>query len=326
MLFKKSSSSSVVTTNKINKRKIFKSKIISTTLTLVTILLFIFLTSNELSGWINNIEASIHQIVTYKNTSSTLTDNGNDVHEQMEQNPATVANTNTEHAKDTNTNKEEKNSILDSKKLINNDEILSNQQVIDHEINSILTTIKATTIKSSLPTPEMMGKKFPGEIPPTQPHSTKTLVKSTITEYKHNDDFDPMISFHEIINTSPVVIFCKFGSKDCEYLTNLLNSEYEITPQPIVVELNKHKHGKLLQDYIQNNKLIVYGETLQGLNYDNELLLDVPYLFINGASIINRGISHDIKKLHKNNQLLDRFNHYASDNVSFKRIGSPSNN
>lgn len=125
---------------------------------------------------------------------------------------------------------------------------------------------------------------------------------------------------HEILNTSPVVIFGKKNEPDSEYLYNLLTKEYEVTPEPIFVDLDKHASGSMIQKYIQTKKIVRHKEV------DESNTMDIPYLFINGVSIINTGVATDIKKNHASNKLLDKLKALASDTVSFTRLESPSNN
>ncbi|KAL6944940.1 hypothetical protein ACO0QE_002382 [Hanseniaspora vineae] len=155
-------------------------------------------------------------------------------------------------------------------------------------------------------------------------------TKSTKTSKKLSDQGDITLSssamssiaaeLHEILNTSPVVIFGKKNEPDSEYLYNLLTKEYEVTPEPIFVDLDKHTSGPQIQKYIQTKKIVRHKEV------DASNTMDIPYLFINGVSVINTGVTTDIKKNHASNKLLDKLKAVASDTVSFTRLESPSNN
>lgn len=119
-------------------------------------------------------------------------------------------------------------------------------------------------------------------------------------------EFDAAGELQSILGLSPVVIFSKTYCGYSQTLKNLLKSEYEINPPPTIVELDKHKNGRQLQDYIG---------TKTGRK-------TVPNLFINGVS---RGGSDDIKKLHEEGKLLNSLNLWGDKDVKVNKINAPSN-
>lgn len=154
--------------------------------------------------------------------------------------------------------------------------------------------------------------------------SAGSWATNTADGHKNTDEslaFDPSINFKEILSTSPVVIFTKSSDLGSQYLKNLLTKEYQISPQVAVVELDKHAKGKELQDYIKLNKLTAYKSNLS----PSDDIPEVPYLFINGVSIINKGLKDDIKKLHKDGSLLDKLRTFAGEKVMFEKANLPSN-
>lgn len=145
-----------------------------------------------------------------------------------------------------------------------------------------------------------------------QTKQTKQQIVEAIedtTGIKHSEieaEFDPAKEFASIMAISPIVIFSKTYCGYSKALKNLLKSEYEITPAPTIVELDKHTNGKELQEYI-------------GLKSGRKT---VPNLFINGVS---RGGSDDMKALHTEGKLLSSLNTWGEKNIKVNRVNAPSN-
>ncbi|CCH41361.1 Monothiol glutaredoxin-7 [Wickerhamomyces ciferrii] len=118
--------------------------------------------------------------------------------------------------------------------------------------------------------------------------------------------FDAAQEFQSIIGLSPVVIFSKTYCGFSQALKNLLKFEYEINPPPTIVELDKHKNGRELQDFIASKS----GRKT------------VPNLFINGVS---RGGSDEMKKLHDEGKLLESLNLWGEKGIKVNKINAPSN-
>lgn len=118
--------------------------------------------------------------------------------------------------------------------------------------------------------------------------------------------FDAKIEFNEIMTLSPVVLFSKTYCGYSKALKNLLQAEYEVSPGITVVELDKHKNGRLLQDYLAE----ISGRKT------------VPNLFING---ISRGGSDEMKQLHLDGKLLSNLVSWGGKKVKFSKKNAPSN-
>ncbi|CDR41878.1 CYFA0S08e01090g1_1 [Cyberlindnera fabianii] len=118
--------------------------------------------------------------------------------------------------------------------------------------------------------------------------------------------FDPAQELQSIMSLSPVVIFSKSYCGYSKALKNLLSSEYELNPAPTIVELDKHKQGRALQDYIAQKT----GRKT------------VPNLLING---ISRGGSDEMRKLHDEGKLLAMLNQWGGKSVKATKINAPSN-
>jgi glutaredoxin len=128
---------------------------------------------------------------------------------------------------------------------------------------------------------------------------------------KHNGEakqevFDPAKEYQSIMSLSPIVIFSKTYCGFSKSLKNLLKTEYEVTPDPTIVELDKHKNGRELQDYIASKT----GRKT------------VPNLFVNG---ISRGGSDEMKKLHNEGKLLTSLNTWGEKNIKVTKINAPAN-
>ncbi|ESX00170.1 hypothetical protein KL918_004959 [Ogataea parapolymorpha] len=138
---------------------------------------------------------------------------------------------------------------------------------------------------------------------------SKKLADSDVKKVADHEDsagFDAAKEFKEILSLSPVAIFSKSYCPYSKKLKDLLQTSYDITPQPTVVELDLHKHGKELQDYIAS----VSGRRT------------VPNLFVNGVS---RGGSDEMSALHADNKLLDQLTAWGGPKVKVEKINKPSN-
>lgn len=118
--------------------------------------------------------------------------------------------------------------------------------------------------------------------------------------------FDPAQELQSILSLSPVVMFSKTYCGYSKALKNLLAAEYEISPPPTIVELDKHKKGAQLQEYI-------------GTKTGRQT---VPNLFINGVS---RGGSDDMRKFHDEGKLLKLLTQWGGKSVKVTKINAPSN-
>ncbi|GMM34109.1 glutathione-disulfide reductase [Saccharomycopsis crataegensis] len=129
--------------------------------------------------------------------------------------------------------------------------------------------------------------------------------RKDLTE-KPGEQFNPEKEFMEILSFSPVVIFSKTYCPYSQRLKSLLKNDYELTPEPIIVELDKHKHGAELQTYIGQQS----GRRT------------VPNLYVKGVS---RGGSDDIRELHDKGELLDLLTTWGNKSLKVTKHSVPSN-
>ncbi|CAK7896747.1 hypothetical protein CAAN1_04S05622 [[Candida] anglica] len=120
--------------------------------------------------------------------------------------------------------------------------------------------------------------------------------------------FDPIKELIEIRSMSPVVIFSKTYCPYSKKLKEILNDNYQITPAPIIVELDKHAHGKELQEHLA----------------DVSDRSTVPNVIV-GRSTKSRGGCDDFVALHENGTLLELLKEWGGKGLDVKRIETPSN-
>lgn len=113
--------------------------------------------------------------------------------------------------------------------------------------------------------------------------------------------FNPKNEYNKILSKSPVVIFSKSYCPFSKKLKKLLKTEYQITPEPIIIELDDHENGKELQQHI--------GEVTGRFT--------VPNLIVSGKS---RGGSDDIAALHENDELIDLFDKWTSGTATIEKL------
>lgn len=122
-------------------------------------------------------------------------------------------------------------------------------------------------------------------------------------------DFDPAKEFLQIRALAPVTIFSKLYCPYSAKLKKLLLENYLITPQPTIVELDKHKHGKQLQEYLAQ---VTNRRT-------------VPNVIVGTSSAVSRGGADDFQKLHDEGLLAKLMNTWGGKDVSVSRKEVPSN-
>lgn len=121
-------------------------------------------------------------------------------------------------------------------------------------------------------------------------------------------DFDPAKEFVQIRALAPMTIFSKSYCPFSKRLKQLLHDNYSITPEPTIVELDKHKHGKELQAYLAK---------LTGRS-------TVPNVMV-GTGSASRGGSDEFSLLHKEGKLAELLNIWGEKALSVKRVEKPSN-
>ncbi|ODQ77238.1 hypothetical protein BABINDRAFT_163739 [Babjeviella inositovora NRRL Y-12698] len=112
--------------------------------------------------------------------------------------------------------------------------------------------------------------------------------------------FDPAKEFNGILALSPVVIFSKSYCGYSTKLKKLLKAQYDITPEPTIVELNQHDHGIELQNYIKEKS----GRRT------------VPNMFVGGTS---RGGCDEIVALHEKGELLEKLRTWGEKHVKVEK-------
>lgn len=122
-----------------------------------------------------------------------------------------------------------------------------------------------------------------------------------------NKNFDPAKELIEIRSLSPMTIFSKTYCPYSKKVKKLLLDNYQITPQPSIVELDKHSHGAELQEYLSE---------LTGRH-------TVPNILV--GSTESRGGADDFIKLHEQGILLDLLNQWGEKDLDVKKVETPSN-
>lgn len=196
--------------------------------------------------------------------------------------------------------------IVTSMSHFNEEEVHQNSIRVEEQISSMRKEIAATNTITSYALSPQTTTKYP----------TYSLLSDLTTTKNDESSFNPMKNLVQILNTSPVVLF--INSKDEQFQTgNLLKkillNNYQISPEPIIVDLNKHENGLLLQNYIKEYKLN---------RNDNAKL---PYLFINSRSVLDNDFKDNLLKYHDSGELLNRFKNFAEGKVRFDKLELPSN-
>lgn len=121
--------------------------------------------------------------------------------------------------------------------------------------------------------------------------------------------FDAAKEFLEIRLVAPMVVFSKTYCPFSKKLKKLLHDNYSITPEPTFVELDKHKHGHALQEYVAK---ITERRT-------------VPNVVLGKLTTASRGGADDFVRLHQEGKLADMLNEWGDKALSVVRIEAPSN-
>lgn len=130
-----------------------------------------------------------------------------------------------------------------------------------------------------------------------------------LDESVDDTEYDAAKDFLQIRSMGPMVVFSKLYCPFSKRLKQLLRDHYSITPEPTIVELDLHKHGKELQDYLRTL-------TNRGT---------VPNVLVGSKNHESRGGSDDFLQLHNDDKLADLLNLWGDKELSVKRIEVPSN-
>lgn len=120
--------------------------------------------------------------------------------------------------------------------------------------------------------------------------------------------FDAKAALLEIRALKPMVIFSKSYCPYSMKLKKLIAENYQITPEPMIVELDKHQFGSEIQQYL--------GEISGRKTVPNVLI---------GKSVESKGGCDDFVELHNKGKLLDKLKIWGDNILDVKKIGPPSN-
>lgn len=151
---------------------------------------------------------------------------------------------------------------------------------------------------------EIQKTKEGGDVS-ADPGTPKSGAHKDVSEV---EAFDPKTELIQIRLLSPMTVFSKSYCPFSAALKQLLLENYDITPTYNVVELDKHEHGKELQDYL----------------YEVTKRRTVPNVLV-GKSLISRGGSDDFKALHKEDKLVELLKVWGDGDLLATRKGPPSN-
>ncbi|OBA22796.1 hypothetical protein METBIDRAFT_85189 [Metschnikowia bicuspidata var. bicuspidata NRRL YB-4993] len=122
-------------------------------------------------------------------------------------------------------------------------------------------------------------------------------------------DYDPSKEFLQIRALAPMTIFSKTYCPYLKQLKKLLLENYSITPAPQIVELDKHKHGRELQEYVGH------------VSERNT----VPNVIIGTELTLSKGGASEFTKLHKEGKLVEMLKLWGGKAISVLRLEVPSN-
>lgn len=132
-----------------------------------------------------------------------------------------------------------------------------------------------------------------------------SLLKSTSFQ------FDPWKNFHQILNTSPMVLFIDSTNVENENIKNILINEYSISPELVIVDIAKHEKGTELVNFIIENDFTSVDK--------------LPFVFINSVSVMDKNLQDNFYSLHMDGSLLNILKSYNQNKILFKKIEVPSN-
>uniref|UniRef100_A0A060T0G4 ARAD1C07502p n=1 Tax=Blastobotrys adeninivorans TaxID=409370 RepID=A0A060T0G4_BLAAD len=115
------------------------------------------------------------------------------------------------------------------------------------------------------------------------------------------ESFNPEKELAVLLNETPILIFSKSYCPHSKAVKDLLLSEYQINPQPMVVELDAHPHGRELQDYLG---------TLTGRR-------TVPNVMVGGVS---RGGGDEFRALHASGELAESMQEWGGSMFRIKKL------
>ncbi|EGW32079.1 uncharacterized protein SPAPADRAFT_61163 [Spathaspora passalidarum NRRL Y-27907] len=123
-----------------------------------------------------------------------------------------------------------------------------------------------------------------------------------------SEEFDPAAELIKIRALSPMTIFSKSYCPFSKALKALMSTTYTITPEPNIVELDKHEHGAQLQDYLAEKS----GRRT------------VPNVLV-GTSFESRGGNDDFQAFHQEGELIKKLKEWGAGRLEVIKNDTPSN-
>lgn len=161
----------------------------------------------------------------------------------------------------------------------------------------------ANTDKTDAAINKEISKEKDGSKPPEKPNSPGLPAEPIAS-----GPFDPAKEFINTRSLAPITVFSKSQCPFSKRLKQLLKSQYIITPEVTIVELDKHAHGQEFQEYLAK---VTQRRT-------------VPNLIV-GSSPISRGGCDDIVKLHEEGKLLELLTAWGENKITVKLAEKPLN-
>lgn len=121
--------------------------------------------------------------------------------------------------------------------------------------------------------------------------------------------FDPAKALIEIMSMGPMIVFSKSYCPFSKNLKKLLSENYDITPAPTIVELDKHRYGAELQNYLS---IVTKRNT-------------VPNVIVGADSLVSRGGAQEFINYHEEGTLAGLLNTWGGKDISVSRIEVPLN-
>lgn len=193
----------------------------------------------------------------------------------------------------------------------NSDVGYNNKDKVVEDDDDVTNGIKADKILGSNDQKEIHDNEINSKKTSNTKNSVNRLNKQVMEAQENAENngpsedngssFNPKHEYQKILDKSPVVIFSKSYCPFSKKLKHLLKTEYHITPEPIIIELDNHENGKELQNHV--------GEQTGRFT--------VPNFIVGGKS---RGGADDILALHDNNELVDLFHAWSLGSAQMKKL------
>ncbi|KAM3123223.1 glutaredoxin [Candidozyma auris] len=124
-----------------------------------------------------------------------------------------------------------------------------------------------------------------------------------------DEQYDVAKEYREIRALAPMTIFSKTYCPFSKALKKLLQDSYNIVPPPTIVELDKSKHGKELQEFLEQ----ITGRRT------------VPNVLVGASSSESRGGADDFIDMHKKGELETFLNSWGEKKLLVTKKETPSN-